>query len=362
MIEFSLIDITFKGDATSSNKLGMNYSADRALSEGDLQRWSGKHGESHYWWRIGFGQPVLVSGIYLMKQKYSQGINADNSLREGAIKDYVWQYSDDGTSWNEIKKTKITDCPYVEKNFIFDPIRARYFRIYITGWIGKFPSLTKVKFFSETKCKIFHRKPLIIIVNNLESPANRYDVKIAKAIYSSSKVDCIIIHRSELSLSKILSFGVRPIAIILGGGNREWKDRDMSEYKGEFNLIRNGKFPILGICSGHQTIAIAEAGMNVIRHMEKGESGYIKITKFKDDHLFKGLPSEFFVQEGHHDEIKQVPSNYEILASSKTCKAQIIKHRRKLIYGVQFHPHNFTPEYPAGRILLKNFMGLAKKL
>lgn len=358
MIKFNLADISFKGKTSASSELSRNYSADKLLNESSSEKWCGAKNKSYYWWQIDFGQPISITGIYLMKQKYNEGIGVNNSLVEGGIRDYVWQYSNDKVKWKEIEGTKITGCQYVEKNFIFDSIKARYFRIYITGWYGNFPALTKVKFFSETKCETLSQKPLVIIVNNLESPANRYDVRIAETICSLIKTNCIIIHHSEVSLSKILSFGIRPWAIILGGGNREWRDRDMSEYKGEFDLIRDGEFPILGICSGHQTIAIAEGGINIVGHMEKGESGYIEITSIKDDPLFRDLPNKFMVQVGHHDEIKKVPKNYEIIAIGRVCKAQIIKHKEKLIYGVQFHPYNVTPEHPAGKILLKNFIDL----
>lgn len=36
------------------------------------------------------------------------------------------------------------------------------------------------------------------------------------------------------------------------------------------------------------------------------------------------------------DEVKSVPSQFELLASTKGCRVAVMKH--KTIYGVQFHP------------------------
>jgi GMP synthase-like glutamine amidotransferase len=47
------------------------------------------------------------------------------------------------------------------------------------------------------------------------------------------------------------------------------------------------------------------------------------------------------------------------LASSAECRVQVIKDRKRLVYGVQFHPENYDAEHSDGRILLENFFRLA---
>ncbi len=48
--------------------------------------------------------------------------------------------------------------------------------------------------------------------------------------------------------------------------------------------------------------------------------------------------------------------NFVILAYSERNKAEVIKHRYKKIYGVQFHPEVNETEF--GRIIIKNFIEL----
>jgi GMP synthase (glutamine-hydrolysing) len=66
------------------------------------------------------------------------------------------------------------------------------------------------------------------------------------------------------------------------------------------------------------------------------------------------------VHEGHYCEIKNLPSDFELLASTEECRIQTMRHKQNLTYGVQFHPNNYTDEYPDGKKILNNFIQLAQ--
>ncbi|MFH0926994.1 MAG: GMP synthase subunit A [Candidatus Micrarchaeota archaeon] len=117
------------------------------------------------------------------------------------------------------------------------------------------------------------------------------------------------------------------------------------------------KKAILGICFGHQLIAHIFGAQ-----VQKGSSGEYGISEVEIDKkhpLFEGVPKKIKVWESHFDEIKSMPSEFEILAHSQTCKIEAFAHKSKPIYGVQFHPEVWHTEH--GEKILENFLNLAKK-
>ena len=54
------------------------------------------------------------------------------------------------------------------------------------------------------------------------------------------------------------------------------------------------------------------------------------------------------------DEVAKLPDDFELLASSKDCKVQAMKHKNKPFYGLQFHPEVEHTEY--GEKMFKNFV------
>lgn len=140
-------------------------------------------------------------------------------------------------------------------------------------------------------------------------------------------------------------------ALILSGGAAriEWESLKLGncvEYLKKFS----GK--ILGICLGHQLMAIFYGGK--AGPAKVPEYGLAKIKILEKDDLFKGIPKkEFFVWESHNDEVKSAPK-FKILAESENCKIQAMKHEKKPHYGLQFHPEVNNTEF--GEKIIKNFI------
>jgi len=147
---------------------------------------------------------------------------------------------------------------------------------------------------------------------------------------------------------KILKGGVD--ALVFSGGSPSIS----------FELQKLGKLgdyiklgiPILGICAGAQFIGSyygSKVGTANIPEYGKAEINIVE----KDD-LFLGLPDRFYAWENHNDEIKELPPDFELLASSKNCKIQAFRHKNKKIFGVQFHPEVENTEY--GKEIFQNFL------
>ncbi len=132
----------------------------------------------------------------------------------------------------------------------------------------------------------------------------------------------------------------------------------LSEALGNIDeYLKKADFPIIGICAGHQYIARFFGGD--AKPAETPEFGKVELEIIKEDDFFNSVPKKSIVWESHNDEVTKVPGCFDLLASSKDCIVQAIKHKDKPFYGLQFHPEVENTEY--GEQMFKNFVGLCKK-
>jgi len=125
---------------------------------------------------------------------------------------------------------------------------------------------------------------------------------------------------------------------------------------GEF--LEKADFPILGICAGHQYMGRYFGGK--VEPAKTPEFGKVKLTLLKkDDSIFEGVPKKSVVWDSHNDEVTVLPDSFEHLGESENCKIQAMKHKKKPLYGLQFHPEVEHTEY--GEQIFKNFVNLCKK-
>jgi GMP synthase-like glutamine amidotransferase len=94
--------------------------------------------------------------------------------------------------------------------------------------------------------------------------------------------------------------------------------------------------PILGICYGHQMIPRALVGPGRCRRAVVPEFGW-KSLDFVPNPLFAGV-EELVAVHSHYDELFDLPSEFEVIASTKDCGVQAFQVRERPIWGVQFHP------------------------
>ena len=116
--------------------------------------------------------------------------------------------------------------------------------------------------------------------------------------------------------------------------------------------------PLLGVCLGHQTIGEAFGG-RVIRAGEivHGKMGTIH---HQGKGVFAGLPSPFLATRYHSliVERETLPACLEVTAELESGMIMGLRHRDKLIEGVQFHPESIASEH--GHAMLRNFLTEAK--
>jgi GMP synthase (glutamine-hydrolysing) len=159
---------------------------------------------------------------------------------------------------------------------------------------------------------------------------------------------------------------LQPSHIILSGQSHPWTTYDNESLAGVFDVIRNSNRPILGVCGGHQQIALAYgAEVGLMKRLEPGEGyegalrerGFLPVET-SGDGIFEQLPIEITVWHSHCDEVKQVPDGFNCTAWNNTCHIQAMQHLTRPLFGVQFHPELFDNERSHGRTVVQNFLAL----
>ena len=116
--------------------------------------------------------------------------------------------------------------------------------------------------------------------------------------------------------------------------------------------------PLLGVCLGHQTIGEAFGG-RVIRCHEIVH-GKMGTMHHKGKGMFRGLPSPFQATRYHSLVVERstLPDCLEVTAWLEDGTIMGLRHKDRLIEGVQFHPESIASEH--GHQLLRNFLETAK--
>ena len=118
-------------------------------------------------------------------------------------------------------------------------------------------------------------------------------------------------------------------------------------------LLKSG-VPILGICYGHQLIAMQLGGE--VRRGDRREYGPAKLNLLGETGLLKHESNGSTVWMSHGDEVAQLPDGFEIIATTSSCKHTAVYNADRNIYGLQFHPEVSHTGY--GETLLRNFISI----
>jgi len=319
--------------------------------------WEGYANQLAYWVKFDLGGSKEVSRIWQL---------CDRSRLEGRLKDYIWQYSNNAVNWKDIPETRTRESDAFRDIIKFDvPITGRYFRLYIKGWHGPVPRIHEITLYSPgvPAPPQVPATDYVLIVGNRHH--GREDGNIRRAVENSTfNLETVTVPYYEVSLDMVNHLEPKPVAIILSGFDRWYENLPMFEFNGEYELIRESNIPILGICGGHQFIVMAygytyarDMGYGVYTCKEENLKGTTPISIIKEDPIFEGIPNPFYAPGSHSWEVVVLPDDVEVLAVSDCI--EVIKSRRKIMYGEEFHAEIDLP-FNEGSVFLLNFLRMAR--
>ncbi|NJA04643.1 aminodeoxychorismate/anthranilate synthase component II [Methylomonas sp. UP202] len=166
--------------------------------------------------------------------------------------------------------------------------------------------------------------------------------------------EVVVVRNDEVTVEDIE--GLRPDKIVISPGPCTPKEAGISV---ETIHRYAGKYPILGVCLGHQSIGYAFGG-NII-HAKQIMHGKVSPVYHKDLGVFKGLSNPFTATRYHSLVIEQatIPDCLEVTAWTQDEAGNIdeimgVRHKTLDIEGVQFHPESILTEH--GHDMLRNFL------
>jgi GMP synthase (glutamine-hydrolysing) len=137
--------------------------------------------------------------------------------------------------------------------------------------------------------------------------------------------------------------------VILSGRRKNSKEINVTNSK-IIKYCFETDTPILGICYGAEIIALTLGGS--IYRMNNHVQGTIPVTISKPNHLIPDRKS-VSVYESHRYCVSKLPEDFDSTASSQFCNHEVFSHKKKRIFGTQFHPEKSGTD---GFIILSNFL------
>jgi len=154
-----------------------------------------------------------------------------------------------------------------------------------------------------------------------------------------------LLKRHELTIinyDQLDGFDSKPFdMIVLSGGGivADGRKRSLKRfshlYEDQIKLIKETKKPVIGICLGCQIIGHAY-GAELHKQFKTLRKGLFPIVAIRENDFMAG-EEEAMVYQSNRWIITELPEELECIAASNE-GAEIIRHRSKPVWGVQFHP------------------------
>ena len=189
---------------------------------------------------------------------------------------------------------------------------------------------------------------MVLLIDNYDSFSyNLYQ------LVGSLDPDIRVIRNDELTPSEIEALA--PRCIILSPGPGRPADAGICE-----DVIRRftGKYPILGVCLGHQAICeVFGATVSYARELMHGKQSTVTLERTCP--LFRGLPDQIPVARYHSLAAlaDTIPPSLQVTATAEDGEIMAVQHRSQPVFGLQFHPESILT--PDGRQIMQNFLSLS---
>ncbi len=189
---------------------------------------------------------------------------------------------------------------------------------------------------------------MILLIDNFDS----FVYNLADYV-KQNNIAVKTVRNNEITIHMIEA--LNPLGIILSPGP---KDPDHAGICLELVDKLKSKFPILGVCLGHQVIGQA-MGAKIIRAIKPVHAKTSLITH-TNSAVFANIESPTEVVRYHSLVVEDKPIS-DLIITSKTTEGEIMsfEHKNYPLFGVQFHPEALLSK--CGMQIIKNFITICKK-
>jgi anthranilate synthase component II len=163
--------------------------------------------------------------------------------------------------------------------------------------------------------------------------------------------DVQVYRNDKITVDEIES--LRPQRLVISPGPCTPKEAGVS-----VEVIRHfaGRVPLLGVCLGHQSLAVAFGGQ--VMRAERLMHGKTSMIRHDGKTIYHNLDNPFEATRYHSLLVNRdsIPDCFEISAETQEGEVMGLRHRTLGVEGVQFHPESILTT--VGRDLLRNFLTL----
>ena len=190
---------------------------------------------------------------------------------------------------------------------------------------------------------------MILIIDNYDS----FTYNLVQYI-GSLNYPIKVVKNDEISIDEIDNINPDKIVISPGPGTPQNAGISIGVIKKYYQQIS-----ILGICLGHQAIAISFGG-RVINSNEISHGKVVKINH-NQSQIFQNIPSNFMATRYHSLIIEEesLPEDINVIAKTDNNIIMGVEHKLYSLFGLQFHPESIGTEF--GMEMIKNFLKIENK-
>ncbi|HEX5540785.1 MAG TPA: aminodeoxychorismate synthase component I [Micromonospora sp.] len=188
----------------------------------------------------------------------------------------------------------------------------------------------------------------ILLLDNFDS----FTLNIAQYLYEVTGVQPVVLPNTAAYAD--LPLGEVEAVVISPGPGRPSRAADFGVCR---EVIARAELPMLGVCLGHQGIA-EFFGARTVRAPVPAH-GIVDTVKHTGTGLFASLPQDLPVVRYHSLVAVDLPDELEVTAWTGDGLVMAFAHRRRPIWGVQFHPESI--ETRGGHQILANFVAMAAR-
>jgi para-aminobenzoate synthetase len=183
-----------------------------------------------------------------------------------------------------------------------------------------------------------------LLVDNYDS----YTYNVFHLLAAVSGEEPIVVHNDMVSWRALSRWDFDAIVLSPGPGRpQRWHDFGVCA-----DILRHSEIPVLGVCLGHQGIGNLLRG--VVGSAPTVMHGRLSHVRHDDSGLFTGIPQGFSVVRYHSLAVTgSLGPEGRVNAWTDEGVVMGIEHRRRPLWGVQFHPESIATEY--GRRIVENF-------
>jgi anthranilate synthase/aminodeoxychorismate synthase-like glutamine amidotransferase len=186
---------------------------------------------------------------------------------------------------------------------------------------------------------------MIVVIDNYDS----FTYNLVQYL-GDLKAEVKVFRNDEVKVGELEA--LEPSHIVISPGPGDPDDAGVSK---DVIGVMGARYPILGVCLGHQCIGEVFGGK--VERAPRLMHGKTSPVYHYGEDLFLGIPSPFEANRYHSLIVTEpVPPVLKVTAFTTQGEVMGLKHRHYPVYGVQFHPESILTQ--SGMQILENFLSV----